>query len=362
MPWVSTAFFLEFMPNLHIFNPETDLALGVGRDSYTPNKLIREFRSNYSLIPAIFADKGDTILVLDSEVDKHVERPFSDLVAVKNISIVDSDQLKNMSIDFQQILPWGWNRHILRLLSSIDCVRNSLPAKTKIETLRNISHRKTTVSFFTEYGNHYPGIESPRYACDLADAMRCAELSEGVCFKAPWSSSGRGVVFSDKMSHDALRKWVDGIIRNQKGVMVEPFYKRVADFASEWISSNEEAEFLGFSLFKSSERGKYKGNILLTQSEIRDLIFSFSKTSFGFLEHQKEFIEKFISPVYSGPLGFDMLVTEDSRVNPCVEINIRNTMGHVALHVSDIIHSSSEEKSEIRNILKRYFPDNFFSL
>ena len=29
--------------------------------------------------------------------------------------------------------------------------------------------------------------------------------------------------------------------------------------------------------------------------------------------------------------GVDMLVTIDGRLNPCVEVNLRNTMGHVAL-------------------------------
>ena len=34
---------------------------------------------------------------------------------------------------------------------------------------------------------------------------------------------------------------------------------------------------------------------------------------------------------YVGPIGVDMLVGADGRINPCVELNWRMTMGHVAL-------------------------------
>ena len=33
---------------------------------------------------------------------------------------------------------------------------------------------------------------------------------------------------------------------------------------------------------------------------------------------------------YVGPVGIDMLADKDGRVNPCVEINLRHTMGMTA--------------------------------
>ena len=37
---------------------------------------------------------------------------------------------------------------------------------------------------------------------------------------------------------------------------------------------------------------------------------------------------------YEGPVGVDMMVLHDRMIHPCVEINLRRTMGHVALNIS----------------------------
>jgi hypothetical protein len=34
---------------------------------------------------------------------------------------------------------------------------------------------------------------------------------------------------------------------------------------------------------------------------------------------------------YEGPFGIDMMICDGSLLHPCVEINLRRTMGHVAL-------------------------------
>ena len=42
-----------------------------------------------------------------------------------------------------------------------------------------------------------------------------------------------------------------------------------------------------------------------------------------------------ISPLYTGPFGIDMMVVRNNHdehvLHPCVELNLRRTMGHVAL-------------------------------
>jgi hypothetical protein len=45
---------------------------------------------------------------------------------------------------------------------------------------------------------------------------------------------------------------------------------------------------------------------------------------------------------YKGPFGVDMMVVAREECNgfmlhPCVEINLRRTMGHVALHLSNLV-------------------------
>ena len=49
------------------------------------------------------------------------------------------------------------------------------------------------------------------------------------------------------------------------------------------------------------------------------------------IERQQKILNEVIAPHYEGLFGVDLLVTADGRINPCVEINLRRTMGHATL-------------------------------
>ncbi|MDE5868743.1 MAG: hypothetical protein K2H18_00800 [Muribaculaceae bacterium] len=152
-----------------------------------------------------------------------------------------------------------------------------------------------------------------------------------------------------------------GIIRSQGSLIAENLYERKIDFASEWkVDEDKNVLFLGLSLFHSSNRGKYQGNLLESQSDIENLLRKNSKWNSSYLHIQQDFIKKYISPIYSGPVGFDMLADKDGEINPCVEINIRRTMGHVAIEVEKMLREESD--SNTKKIIHEYFPDNVFSI
>ena len=54
-------------------------------------------------------------------------------------------------------------------------------------------------------------------------------------------------------------------------------------------------------------------------------------------------------------LGIDMLIAENDLINPCVEINLRTTMGHVALMVSEQISETTDTalKHELENFIAK---------
>lgn len=49
------------------------------------------------------------------------------------------------------------------------------------------------------------------------------------------------------------------------------------------------------------------------------------------IESQRLAIDSLIAPHYNGPVGIDMFSTVEGDLNPCVEINLRLTMGLAAL-------------------------------
>ena len=100
--------------------------------------------------------------------------------------------------------------------------------------------------------------------------------------------------------------------------------------------------YLGLSLFHTVN-GAYEGNILATESVKRDMISRYVPVCL--LDSVKQTItDRLRLDDYAGPFGIDMLVVKQSLtshllpltsyLHPCVEINLRRTMGHVALAIS----------------------------
>ena len=155
-------------------------------------------------------------------------------------------------------------------------------------------------------------------------------------------------------------EWVYGVLRSQGFAIGERKYNRELDFASEWLIKEGTPVFKGFSIFSSSNRGKYQGNLILPQSKLYEMIKMRSLWKDEILEMQKEFLSSIISKGYSGPIGIDMLATPDGEINPCVEINLRHTMGHVAIEMSNVIEDLS--RPELSDLYKKYCTDDFMNL
>lgn len=328
------------MPRLLIFNPETDYALAADTVNYTPPKQVVTLRRKLALTPAMYAEPGDIILLLDDvDADGLQSLPHHELVAERNIRLVTLSEiaadpkLRELLADYLPT-PWGWNRQIRHLLRRTLKSDTGLPSDSELKSLRDLSHRRTTLKLHGQLRSiRGESIQTPEEILDTESAMQRWSVVGDVYFKAPWSSSGRGVLFTGNVEHDKVRLWITSVIRQQGSVMLECAYDRLMDCATEWICRDGKTEFLGFSVFETSFRGKYHGNLLKPQQELKDLIKSnLCNTSLDkVVVEQTKAIEHVIAPNYSGPVGIDMLITKNGELNPCVEANLRMTMGMAAL-------------------------------
>lgn len=351
------------MAVVHIFNPETDFALGHDKDFYTPPKHVVRFRERLALLPALFALPHEYILIPDNIERKTAELPFFDITKIKNLSLVSYNELKNNSDltslrEASDYRPWGWNKDLRRRLLEAGVEKGLLPDNERLKKLRELSHRCSTVSFFKENASLTSSILPPQCLHSLEEAAEFLNKHRPICFKAPWSSSGRGIAFSDNMSDEKILEWAHGVIRSQNTVMAEQALNRKIDFASEWMIENKTIEFCGFSLFKSSGRGKYQGNFLMSQDLIESQIFCLPGWSKEILDAQRQFLVKHVAPSYSGPVGIDMFATTET-INPFVEMNLRNTMGHISISLTKTL--GSPDNNFLSQLLKKYFPSGTFN-
>lgn len=323
------------MAKVHIFNPDTDYALAANRDYYTPPASIVAIRSAKALLPALYAEKEDMILLLDNPATRIENLEFYSLCLSKNITIFSPDNLAALKKNPINLMfePWGWNRSIRQLLIDIFGDLPNIPSFEKIMAIRELSHRRTTIKFLECFGDVLDAeIEIPVEVYSPESALEMYRKNRAMYFKAPWSSSGRGIMLTDDLEEKHVFPWVKGKIRSQGSVIAEKAYDRSLDFASEWICCKGEVTFLGLSIFNVSRRGKYLSNLDISQGEIKDLLRKHApRFSDKILQLQQSALKTLIAPNYDGPVGIDMLATTGGAINPCVEINLRHTMGMINL-------------------------------
>ena len=133
-------------------------------------------------------------------------------------------------------------------------------------------------------------------------------------------------------------KFVRNTIERQGSIIVEPFYNKVMDFAMEFILDGEkEAKFVGLSVFHTN-RGAYLGNVLAGEDEKWDMLQRVAGRDD--IRSLAKVLQRLLGEMcdpYRGPVGVDMMVVEQEGgrcVHPCVEVNVRRTMGMAAVSVA----------------------------
>ena len=317
---------------LHIFNPEHDIALASNLSNFTAPHAGRKMRHDLGYLPALWADGG---YVLVENVDD-ARKAYSRLMHRSYDRFVDKSMLAGLDID--SVSPWGWDLALRSFLIRYGV--GAVPSVDEIAEIRELSHRKYAVMLLREL--EMDGTTGLSFMTDQIDAVRQAVEDYGrIVVKAPWSSSGRGVRFFDGDINENQESWVRNVISLQQNVVVERYCNKVKDFGMEFESDGEgRVSYLGLSLF-DTKNGAYTGNILASESEKIEMISRY--ISVDRLDAVKEKICSCLGPLYKGrykgPLGVDLMIVRGDGcagflLNPCVEINLRRTMGHVALELS----------------------------
>lgn len=326
---------------LHIFNPEHDIALARNTSNFTAPHAARQLRMDMGFIPALWADNGDYVLVDNadaaSEQARHIARRLS------NIRFVELADLHSLS-DITEVSPWGWDPAITAQLRSAGIDDSLLPSNSSLEMVRQLSSRKLSVDLLPKIGSE----EQSWIVSSTDDLEELLRKLQRIVVKAPWSCSGRGVryITENTLTLQTLN-WIRGVLSQQKFITVEPYYNKVVDFGMEFISTQGSVRYSGLSVF-STKNGFYTGNVIASETyKLQALSNYVSKAELSAIRQQLEpMLSDAISSCYNGPLGVDMMVyaTPDRKlhVHPMVEINLRRTMGHVALALQRSLKSDSE--------------------
>ena len=340
------------MMTLHLFNPEHDIALAAHLAHFTPPHAARHLKADLCWLPALWANANDAVLVENADYARKACAKRCKLLGRTMPQFVERAQLPQLPIT--KIEPWGWDAAVATDLKRWGVAAEAMPDAARLERYRLLSHRRTSAQLLPSL--RVEGTVGEALECNtLEQVEECYQRWGKMVVKSPWSSSGRGVRFYDaarlnEKGEMINEKWVRNVIASQGSVMVEPYYNKVKDFGMEFmVDADGKVHYLGLSLFHT-KNGAYIGNLLATEEAKRQMMARYIP-----LELLDDIRQRIIDNVslgdYQGPFGIDMMVVNSQQsivlatphsqrencqflLHPCVELNLRRTMGHVALSMT----------------------------
>ena len=352
----------EAHPDVYLFNPTCEYAIANGNPYWQPNQLLQKMESDLSTLPMFFAGNNDFIIV-----DKIPLPDFLESLKQLNVIIPDfilkTDAINDkhfLSIPKNKIIPWGWSPAVHKYLSplkescSIDFQKS--PVFNWNPEHREITSRKFALGILKQLQSvlqpNYilPGSFTPKVCTTQNDFETAIQQWEKVMVKTPWSSSGRGLQPITKTPvHQKVWEKVMGIVKEQGYAIAEPLLERVHDLALLFELKKGKVEYLGISHFCTNNKGQYEGNYLNGMPLTLDKkISEFAEIAVA--EIRQSMIDAIeaseMAQVYEGVFGIDMLIYLDAnkeiKINPCLEINVRHTMGLLALRLGKIIDQNKK--------------------
>lgn len=326
---------------LYIFNPEHDLALASGEANYMAPASARRMASELALLPMWYAEEGSAVLAPSAYNLDYVKK-IQELLGLSVDLITEPELAIEQDLD---IRPWGWDVALRKRLSVLGVDEVLLPSMGQLNDLREYSHRSKAVALLPELQlNEYFCGES-YYLKTPEEWKRFVEGRKECLLKAPLSGSGKGLNWCKGIFTSFISGWCTRVAASQGGVIAEPIYNKVEDFAMEFYSDGAgELTFVGYSLFHTGKSGMYEGNRLLSNEAIRKQLAQYIPLeALMDLENCLKYrLSALVGTVYKGYLGVDMMICRFPenekpvfRIHPCVEINLRMNMGVIARFLHD---------------------------
>lgn len=265
---------------------------------------------------------------------------------------------------------WGWDAPLVYSLRKAGYT--NLPTDQQLFTIRLLSSRRTAVDMLQRLRQRLHGLpiigqsSFITSSAELAGAFPVPDNGVAVpdssvaaapayILKEAYSSSGRGLRPTGNTLSPMTLQWALRCIRQQGGIALEPYYNKVMDLAMEFTCTDTEICYDGLSIFFTRGNNTYTGNLVAPQPVMEQRLHYYIAPHVisAVREALTDELSRTFLHRYLGPIGVDMMVVNTNKDNaetspafflhPCVEINLRRTMGNLALHMLPLLppHSTA---------------------
>ena len=353
------------MPLLHLFNPGHEMEILCGKSHYTPPYTVQKMSSDLELLPVWYGGVGSYTLVRNLKSSQFISflpkefRPSLSSPMILNLMMKELYRRKKMG-DKPKLPPlaaniWGISPRSIDIFKELRQAGMDIEIPEWKEEYALLTKRQTSAICLENLQKNIPitpHIKIPEFFSDIEELKQfVSENTPPYVIKTPFSSSGRGLYWLDGNTLDNRAiSWINGALKKQGDVSIEPALDKVLDFAAEFYSDGKgDVKYEGLSIFETQSQGQFSGCMLGSQETLLQRLNEFiSPEDFMFLVEQICIVLKdVLGSSYCGFMGVDMFIYKTSdgnyAVHPFVELNLRYTMGLVAKQLSDkFIHPESQ--------------------
>ena len=353
------------MQQLYLFNPGHEMEILCGKSHYTPPYSVQKMSSDLEMVPVWYGGSGSFTLVRNPNASQFIAslpkafRPSLSSPMILNLMMKELYRRKKLG-EKPKLPPltaniWGISPRSLDTFKELKQAGMEIEIPEWKDDYVLLTSRQTSAKCLERLQHTIPitpRIQIPVFCSELKELEDyVAHHTPPFVIKTPFSSSGRGLYWieSNKLDARAL-SWVNNSLKKQGTVSIECALSRIFDFAAAFYSDgNGHVQHVGLSIFETQSNGRFVGCMLGTQEMLLQRLNEYiSPEDYMFLIEQISLIlSDVVGQSYCGYLGVDMFIykTEDGdyAVHPFVELNLRYTIGLIAIQISrQFIHPKSQ--------------------
>lgn len=334
-------------PVLAWFNPDAEsrVMAAVSGMRYDPNKHAVALEEDLEILTFAWCRKDDLALLRRRPTREHLAHlKAAGFELPEIVEAASLERLKDRKLG--GIRPWAWSPDASALLRPLaDSVSPAMPGQWRESLPALWFSKELGVRFEEQLGwEEERGVVARDEESALAALRVHLDAGHASLVKAAHSCAGRGHLrVEPDHAETATRAWLRQAVAKHGCVVVERWLERVVDFSSLYeIEPSGEVRHIGMTLMENDSAGRFLGTRVAHKwgSMLPPEAAAFALGEAGVMEWYGERIPAALPgllPGYTGPVGIDSMIHRRAdgslALKPVVEVNVRMTMGRIALEI-----------------------------
>jgi uncharacterized ferritin-like protein (DUF455 family) len=334
------------VPDLYCFNPTCEDALAQRSARPSLPAAVHDVARDLELMPMYLAAPDDVVLV-NSLPSAGFLATLADAGFQPPRFLKRNDPVLRERA-WGRACPWGWAPDSVAEFAELQC-----RDVADWEPWRELHSKAWSTELLDALLDTGAWPDDGALRGKVAQGIEAAEsaiagFSGDVLLKAPMAAAGRNQQRVIGELRSSQRRWMEGILRDQDALVVEPLLDKVLDLSVLLrISQSGAVKVAGWTRFETDDMGRYRGSRVTRptdglSSEVLRFLYA------GGAQHLRKRLyalgnwvgKRLATAGYHGPAGIDLLVYRGKSglaIKPIVEVNPRFTMGHVALALRSLV-------------------------